>query len=318
MIERGVRTVFAPVGRRVWPRAPVILIYHRVADPACDVWGITVSPDRFAEQIEAVKTVRRIAPLSEVIAEAGDRRREGRPLAAITFDDGYHDVFTAARPILHRLGAPATVFLVSGLVGAAREFWWDELAFVFLGDSPLPGELELRFGTKWRQWVFPAGDRGARGAACHEIRRIFRDMAPAAIEDHLARLRAWAGIERPARPENRAMTEAEVRALKDDLLAVGAHTVRHPSLPFLPMGEQRAEIAASRAACEALVDGPVPHFAFPFGAYDGRSARLSREAGFASACTTVPGVVGAAPDPFRLPRIAPGQMDGENLARALS
>jgi peptidoglycan/xylan/chitin deacetylase (PgdA/CDA1 family) len=317
MIERGIANALGVIERRLWPRAPVILIYHRVADPARDVWGITVGPDRFAEQIEALKSVRQVVPLSQLVAAVLDGKQSDRPLAAVTFDDGYHDVFTAARPILHRLDCPATVFLVSGMVGAPREFWWDELAFIFLADHALPAELELRFG-RLRRWSLPPGDRGARGMACHQIRRIFRDAPPAGIEASLAELRAWAGVGRPARAQNRAMTALEVRALKDDLLGVGAHTVRHPSLPFLSATDQRAEIAESRAACEALLGAPVTHFAYPFGAYDGRAARLAREAGFASACTTVPSVARGGADRFRLPRIAPGRMDGEALARVLS
>ena len=50
--------------------------------------------------------------------------------------------------------------------------------------------------------------------------------------------------------------------------------------------------------------------------------RLWREASLAElrawACTTAPSVARGGSDPFRLPRIAPGQMDGEALARALS
>ncbi len=316
MIERGIANALGWAERRLWPRAPVILIYHRVADPMRDVWGITVGPERFAEQIEALKRVRRVVPLGELIAAAASGEAQD-PLAAVTFDDGYQDVFTAARPILHRLDCPATVFVVSGMVGAAREFWWDELAYVFLEPHELPQELELRLGGRVRRWRLPAGERGARGMACHEIRRVYRDMAPAAIEQSLAELRSWARVERPARPQNRAMTPAEVAAFDDGLLSVGAHTVRHPSMPFLPLGQQQAEAAESRAACEALVGRPVAHFAYPFGAYDWRSARAARAAGFASACTTVPSVVRRGANPFRLPRIAPAQMDGEALARAL-
>jgi len=318
MIERGIANTLAVVQRRLWPHAPAILIYHRVADPARDVWGITVGPDRFAEQIEALVSVRQVVPLGDLIAAAREGTKSDRPLAAVTFDDGYHDVFTVARPVLHRLGCPATVFVVSGMVGALREFWWDELAFIFLSDHELPAELEMRFGRRARRWSLPTGDFGARGTACHQIRRVFRDLSPVAIEGHLATLRAWARVERPARAENRAMTPEEVKTLRNDLLSVGAHTARHPSLPFLPAGDQRAEIIESRIACEALFGGPTPHFAYPFGAYDGRTARLAKEAGFASACTTVPGVVIRDADPFRLPRIAPGQLDGEQLARVLS
>lgn len=319
MIERAVAGAVGWVERRISPHAPVILIYHRVSDPARDVWGITVGPELFAEQIEALRSVRQVVPLGDLIRAACEPRRGGRPLAAVTFDDGYRDVFDAARPILHRLDCPATVFVVSGMVGAAREFWWDELAFIFLAPPhQLPDALELQFGRQRRRWQFPKSDPGAPAMACHQIRRCFRDLAPAAIERSLAELRAWARIDRPARAQNRVMSHCEVAAIDDGLLSVGAHTVSHASLPFLSRQERCAEIADSRRACEALVNRPVEHFAYPFGAYDWRTAAAARAAGCASACTTVPSVVTAWTDRFRLPRLSAGQADGASLARALS
>ena len=54
---------------------------------------------------------------------------------AITFDDGYRDNLTSAKPILERAEAPATVFITMDRLGAAREFWWDELAHMCLGGT---------------------------------------------------------------------------------------------------------------------------------------------------------------------------------------
>jgi peptidoglycan/xylan/chitin deacetylase (PgdA/CDA1 family) len=42
---------------------------------------------------------------------------------AITFDDGYLDVYTTAFPLLERMGLTATVFLVSGCVGTTSGGW---------------------------------------------------------------------------------------------------------------------------------------------------------------------------------------------------
>jgi peptidoglycan/xylan/chitin deacetylase (PgdA/CDA1 family) len=306
------------VERRLWPRAAVILLYHRVADPTGDIWGLTVSPDRFAEQIEALKTTRRVLPLGELAAAAASRRAYDRPLAAVTFDDGYHDAFTAARPILHRLDCPATVFVVSGMVDAAREFWWDELAHIFLDTADLPPTLRLTFGAETREWRFSPDHPGARVGACHGLRRHFRDLSPDRIEACLERLRDWAGVAPAARPDHRVMKADEVARLSDGLITVGAHTVSHPSMPLLSAEAQRIEVAESRKACEALTGGPVEHFAYPFGDYNADSVAAARAAGFATACATIPGPVLRSSDPFRLPRINPGLADGEALIRALS
>src|SRR5690606_7757052 len=46
---------------------------------------------------------------------------------AVTIDDGYRDALDAAA-LLARHALPATVFVATGYVGAARPFWWDVLA----------------------------------------------------------------------------------------------------------------------------------------------------------------------------------------------
>ena len=308
--------------RRLWPGSPVILIYHRVTELASDPWGLAVAPDRFAEQVEALARVRRIVPLGDLVRLLREGVRSDvpvdRPLAAITFDDGYHDACTAARPILERLDCPATVFVATGLIGTTREFWWDELARIILETPKLPQVLATTFDGRRRVWQVPDGADGhGRGRLCRQLRRRLRDLPPARIDEHLAQLCQWAGLERSARPEHRAMTGEEVASLAGGPLSVGAHTVGHPSLPRLRAADQRAEIEQSRKTCEALTGAPVEHFAYPFGHYDRTSVEVVRAAGFHSSCATSEGVVRPWTDPQRLPRISPGRLTGEGLLRLL-
>ena len=48
---------------------PIILMYHRVARLAHDPWQLAVSPDRFAEQIEALVQFRHVVPLHWLVAQ---------------------------------------------------------------------------------------------------------------------------------------------------------------------------------------------------------------------------------------------------------
>ncbi len=99
------------------PRA-IVLCYHALsADWEAD---LSTTPELFERQIELLgRRGFRGATFSEVVA-AGGRGR----LLAVTFDDAYRSVPELARPILDRLGVPATVFAPTDGVEAGGPLRW--------------------------------------------------------------------------------------------------------------------------------------------------------------------------------------------------
>src|SRR4051812_499096 len=95
-------------------REPGLLIlgYHRVG--AGMEREMDLPRDVFAEQMRHIAEHREVVPL----VEGG--RRLGFPLEedllAVTFDDGYREVFTHAWPVLRELGLSATVFVATGFL----------------------------------------------------------------------------------------------------------------------------------------------------------------------------------------------------------
>jgi peptidoglycan/xylan/chitin deacetylase (PgdA/CDA1 family) len=97
-------------------------MYHGVGEVDDDPFGLFVSPDRFSQQMQALSLV----GLRGVgLGQLGDAviHREADGLVGVTFDDGYRDVISSAAPVLDRHGFTATIFTVSGLLGA--ENVWD-------------------------------------------------------------------------------------------------------------------------------------------------------------------------------------------------
>src|ERR1700751_5164860 len=111
---------------------PSILMYHRIATPDVDPWGLSVSPERFAEQVQALRTRRTVLSMDAFVARLRSRNLP-HDAVALTFDDGYSDNLSQAKPILQATGVPATVFLTTGRIGTEKEFWWDALARMRLG-----------------------------------------------------------------------------------------------------------------------------------------------------------------------------------------
>jgi len=95
-----------------------ILIYHTISAHAEPLpAGIATDPEQFARQIEMLRRSRvRIVPLAEIAEHFREHESLPRGAAAITFDDGYADNFTAAAPVLRAFDVPATFFVASDLI----------------------------------------------------------------------------------------------------------------------------------------------------------------------------------------------------------
>lgn len=101
--------------------AGCILAYHRVAnlgfvDPDLDDWN--VAPAMLDRQIDAIKRCADIVPLDQLVARCQASPAPGRPAVTLSFDDGYANFYTQVLPILKRHGVPATVFVVTSLIGS--------------------------------------------------------------------------------------------------------------------------------------------------------------------------------------------------------
>jgi peptidoglycan/xylan/chitin deacetylase (PgdA/CDA1 family) len=319
-------------------RQGIILCYHRVARDRPDPWALCVAPEHFAEQLEVVKAAAEPVPLERFAGDGWPGWRSRRPLVAVTFDDGYADNFLEAKPLLDAADVPATVFVVSGAVGRAREFWWDELERVLLSPVPVPAALQLV--TDGQRSTLRL-DEGRYTGAHHERHlnwnaigrvdplprhRAFRSAHEAlrlasAGERDAAMSALLEGRETDARESHRTLTEEELRLLADgELVEVGAHTVTHPVLSRIPEPDQRWETAQSKSELEVLLGRPVRTFSYPYGGrndYSETTVSAVRGAGYAVACTTNRDLVYRRTSRFELPRFSVTDCDGEELARAL-
>ena len=96
-------------------QAAIILQYHHVATNTPKTTSVT--PAEFRQQMQLLKEQKmKVVSLERLI----NQLKAGKPLAddevAITFDDGFENVFTNARPILREFGYPYTMFLGPALI----------------------------------------------------------------------------------------------------------------------------------------------------------------------------------------------------------
>jgi peptidoglycan/xylan/chitin deacetylase (PgdA/CDA1 family) len=90
----------------------VVFCYHSVHP---DRSYVSTKPEVFERHIQWLNEHCRLASLADVVGAAAVSHN-GKPVVAITFDDGYEDNHSYALPILVKYETPATFFITAGLV----------------------------------------------------------------------------------------------------------------------------------------------------------------------------------------------------------
>jgi len=334
---RGVRRRLARWPGRSRRRGPLILLYHRIAEVFPDPFSLCVTAEHFAQHLQTLR--RQAFPISlRNLAAAWGRGEAPRRAVAVTFDDGYADNLSVAKPLLDQFDVPATFFVATGYIDDGREFWWDLLERILLQPGTLPARLRLTIDgssqewflgdgpnyseescARWRTWTVADGeDPTPRHTLYRSLWQGLLPLNAAARETVVESLRAWAGAHDQGRPTHRPLTAQELNELAaGTLVEVGGHTVSHPLLAGLPFDDQRAEIQGCKVWLEDRLDRQVWTFAYPFGwrsAYTPATMRLVRDAGFACACAAAPGT-GGREALWELPRVVCGDWDGDEFAR---
>jgi len=116
----------SPLTIRVRPGA-CVLMYHRVAetgifDLSLDDWNIT--PSRLENQFRWLSENADCVPLADVLQMCGSGSR-GKPVVALTFDDGFACFRQEVLPLLERYRIPATLFVVTRYVGSGEPYPFD-------------------------------------------------------------------------------------------------------------------------------------------------------------------------------------------------
>jgi peptidoglycan/xylan/chitin deacetylase (PgdA/CDA1 family) len=101
-----------------------VLMYHRLGNTAND-WETRycVSPERFSEHMKALQRCgMRPCSIEHFVAWLDGQATLDQGTFLLTFDDGFLGVYEHAFPLLSKMGWPATVFLVSSLIGKDDEW----------------------------------------------------------------------------------------------------------------------------------------------------------------------------------------------------
>lgn len=302
--------------RRAYAKdSAVILMYHRVTPPDQGVPdyspnGMSVTPAEFAMQMQFIRKHYDVVSLTRIVDEVA--RSGGRPLnlCAVTFDDGWHDIYEHAFPMMRELQIPATVFLTTGYVDGAAWSWTERAPFLLSAIHSRRRRLaarsdyaELRERLRSHDLHETLEVRPARLRSYINLKKKMLDRSAVSERKEAVNCLEEVGFAAGISGASPFLTWCQVKEMAEAGVDFGNHTVTHPVLTRLSDDKIQEEVReADRRLSEQL--GPKPrYFAYPYGKFDERVENAVKTLGVQGACTTQFGRVRPGDSALALKRI---------------
>jgi peptidoglycan/xylan/chitin deacetylase (PgdA/CDA1 family) len=227
-----------------------------------------------------------------------------RRFACFTCDDGYRDNRDFALPAMQDFDAPLAVYVTSDFAEGTGRLWWIALERLIdkadAIEAPIDGHM-VRLDTSnlvGKEMAFDLLHGWLRKLSNTELRRQMTALCTA----H--------GVDEDAISGELCMSWDELKPFAaDPLVTIGTHSISHSNLAKQSPSDALHELVSSRTRIEAELQRPAVHLAYPYGdrcAAGPREFGLARQAGYATAVTTRPGVIFAdnAAQLTALPRVS--------------
>ncbi|MBY0522958.1 MAG: polysaccharide deacetylase family protein [Gemmataceae bacterium] len=290
-----------PLMRRMNANSVAIVMYHGIVPRPLPVFNwCQLAVAEFARQIEFLSRHYLVLPLREVV----QRMANGKPLpknaAVVTFDDGFRNVLTGAFPVLRRHDVPATVFLVTGLVGTDQPAWPERLYHAVATTS----RMEVCLSGK--RWTLTTAVE--RSTAYRSLAARLKHLPTVRKDAQLVALHEQLGVAATV-PSDSPLTTLdwpEIEALSQSgLVDFGSHTHTHPILSRCSPEQQHGELRQSRDILRERL-GRADLFAYPNGTradFTGRTQQILKKLGYTCGVSTVPGLNRSRQDRYALRRV---------------
>jgi peptidoglycan/xylan/chitin deacetylase (PgdA/CDA1 family) len=273
---------------------PVVVGYHRVVENFAAaarraIPAMLTSRVMLEQQLDWIGRRFRFVTLDEL----GERLERGAHLgglAAVTFDDGYRDVYEHAFPLLKRKGIPAAVFVVTDLVGAEELHVHDRLTLLltraFRRWSDPPRALEsLLAELGIPQAAVERLDRIA-GEPSLAVALLLRRLGRRDVELIMKALESQVGFDGTDATSMQSLTWEMLAEMQRGGFTIGSHTKTHAWLTQESMVTVVDEVEGARREIEHHLAVPVTHFAYPDGRFTTRTAAAVATAGYRFGYTT--------------------------------
>lgn len=243
--------------------APYIVGYHRVVERLnvhedIALPAMEISTGMLEKHLDWLGTHFEIASVND-FATKMKRRARSKPLAAVTFDDGYRDAFQNAYPLLKRKGIPAAFFVVTDLVGTNTISVHDRL-YAVLSNVAVKDP-------------FAATQDLLRTRRYDDVLRLIEALDP------------QAEIAQRSDDALKPLTWEMLAEMRDAGMTIGSHSKTHAFLINESRERIQDEVSSSRAALQQKLGIEAECFAYPGGCFNATVVEAVHQAGYQLAFT---------------------------------
>jgi peptidoglycan/xylan/chitin deacetylase (PgdA/CDA1 family) len=267
---------------------PFIICYHRVVEnfehsARTAIPSMLISTAMLERHIDWLAKRFSIESLDEI----GERLEAGRPFrrptAAVTFDDGYSDVYHHAFPLLKRKGVQAAVFVVTNLMNTTRPQIFDRL-YLTLRSLQSAGESLTRAVDRAARSVGIEIDPKWLGRSQDEplgMMTVLLNRFPLeTVELLLGRLVEDVSFTNRVLEEFVPLTWDMVEIMSRNDITIGSHTQSHTLLTTEKPDTVLKELRASKEILESKLKTEITHFAYPDGRFNRQVVKAVGRAGY--------------------------------------
>jgi peptidoglycan/xylan/chitin deacetylase (PgdA/CDA1 family) len=302
--------------------AGVILAFRRVRERQAGRFQPQRSHEITPQFLD--RTIRALKRWNYDIVDIDEACRRAVTLAAprrfvcLTFDGATKDLITTAYPVLSRQAVPFTVYVPTAFPDGVGVAWWLALETIIARENRLGLMIDRS------EQRFPISKTSEKYALYDHLANWMRTLAPPALSTAIHDLCSRYSVDLAALSRAASMDWSDLaRLAADPRVTIGSQTVNHPVLTNLKDTAALREMTMGRAVAETALRREIRHFAYPFGDRDSfrrTHVVMAGEAGFASAVSTIPGIVEPAgrTNLHALPRIAwDGRITSLRIMRVL-
>jgi len=253
-----------------------VFLFHRIAENR-ENWAHPTGVKIFEKCLQYITGNFTVKTVEECLALQGSEiKGKGRPLAALTFDDGFRDNIKYALPLLEKYKCPASFYIVTDCIDSGLPTWQHLFQNLFhntkklrldVSDAYFAGGINktfadarerIAYGNKLLGQLYTSPGCGAV-KVMEEVTRNFNDVPV---------------------PERMTMTWDELRQLSSAGYTIGSHTCSHPLLTQLQDAYIRKELVESAERIEKVCRKRPGTIAYPLGVTDNRVQVIAQECGY--------------------------------------